>query len=392
LDPQCSACETGHYLSQGALGAADTCPACTSVPFCSSALTCTTASDSVCTECQQPGYYLDAGTCKACAPVVNCAVPSVQSCTSATTSQCETCADGYWLDGSTSTFDMCRQCTSVSHCSSELTCHNASDSQCSTCQDGYYLVDGTDGAPDHCEPCAAVPGCTGSVMCTNAGDSQCECADPVLEHFNCYEAVDLKNPQFVAETGISVVDDFGSSTATATKPAFFCAAAGLNGADAVDPSASLCCYTRNALTLPAAKKVQTSDDFGTLQVQVKKTDLLCQSCAAIDPEPVCTALDVRFQCYESTDLKSPKFTPRTATIEDRFQTSPVSVSKPALFCSATNQGVSVVPSADLCCYQAPAPAFVTPLTVPIVDAFGSLELQIKKSTMICEPCSSTLLP
>src|SRR6185369_12122395 len=97
-----------------------------------------------------------------------------------------------------------------------------------------------------------------SVSCTNDHDSHClECEEPVVEHFNCYELG--PGPAFASQTGISVVDQFGSSTATATKPKFFCAAASHNGSTVVDDDASLCCYDRTPLNLSRPAHVQTTD-------------------------------------------------------------------------------------------------------------------------------------
>ena len=50
------------------------------------------------------------------------------------------------------------------------------------------------------------------------------------------------------------------------------------------------------------------------------------------------------------------------------------------------------PAADLCCYQANGPALPPGIKVPIEDEFGSLQLQIKKATMVCEPCTAIPLP
>lgn len=173
---QCAFCLPGHYRDDS--GEADTCPACTHVPHCTGFEDCTTADDTTCNFCEQgyypvnnvcepctidhcvglvfcenspsnaqcasceTGYYLVDGdsdttpdTCAPCQPVANCAIPS---CTDDTGSQCDTCADGFYLNGGA-----CSACTPVTDCTSPITCHGTADSQCTTCAPGHDLVEGT---------------------------------------------------------------------------------------------------------------------------------------------------------------------------------------------------------------------------------------------------------
>jgi hypothetical protein len=197
----------------------------------------------------------------------------------------------------------------------------------------------------------------------------------------------------VTQTGISVVDQFGSSTTSATRPKFFCDAASVNGSIIDDPSAGLCCYERPALNFAPPRHVQTTDGFGVLQLDAKKGTLLCQSCSSTPHPSACAALD-HFQCYETDLRKGSKFIAQKESIHDRFESVVINASRPGLFCSASSQDGSVVhdPSTDLCCYDAVAGALPVPILLPIEDEFGSLTLQLKKSTMLCGPCGSVNLP
>ena len=123
---------------------------CTPVDNCAVPVTCTTSFDSQCTACDS-GYYLSDGvadTCPACPAVAHCV--SAVTCTSATNSQCTACAAGYYLT-SVAGQSQCVPCTAVDECTSALTCTSATTSQCTSCAAGYTLLEGT---ADTCVPAA----------------------------------------------------------------------------------------------------------------------------------------------------------------------------------------------------------------------------------------------
>ena len=116
---------------------------CTPISNCISPVTCTTPTDSQCTQCNS-GYFLQDGTqdtCNACTPVANCVSPV--TCTTATDSQCGACASGYYEVNSGGQ-SQCLQCPSVANCTGgQTTCTTPSDSQCTQCNSGYFLQNGT---------------------------------------------------------------------------------------------------------------------------------------------------------------------------------------------------------------------------------------------------------
>lgn len=151
---------------------------------------------------------------------------------------------------------------------------------------------------DTCQPCTAIPGCVSAVTCTNASNSICTASEvptttttvpttttttttlaPVPDDYTCYKVKDLKNPRFAPQLGVSMADQFASVTTTVTKPALLCAPASVNGSAVSNPAAHLCCYKTKAPKLPAAVQAQVTDAFGSLQVQVSKSGLVCQPCA-----------------------------------------------------------------------------------------------------------------
>jgi hypothetical protein len=171
-EPQCSACDTGFWLSEDA--PADSCVACTEVDSCVVQETCTSALDSRCAACDF-GYYLDdsgpASVCAACPTIPSCTGPG--GCMSAATPQCTQCASGHYLvDGPA---DNCPACTDVDHCSVAETCTTASNSFCGQCESGYWR---SATLPTVCTACTAVPHCLSALTCTTAGNSVCSQCEP----------------------------------------------------------------------------------------------------------------------------------------------------------------------------------------------------------------------
>jgi hypothetical protein len=245
----------------------------------------------VCTQCQNPGYYLDAGICKGCTAISHC-LTSPLSCTTATDSQCDTCNAGFYLD-ETHPDDRCPTCTPVDGCVGAVSCLSAVTSQCPTCAFGRYRVAG---AVDTCPPCEAVPGCTSPVSCTNATDSQCNDCGPTtttivggstttttlpasLAHFNCYKSRDLRHPHFVEQRDLDIVDQFGATQVDVRKPYLLCAPASQDGSAVPDPSTHLCCYKTRAGRLDQAIRAQTDDVFGSQKVEVRRSTLVCTPCS-----------------------------------------------------------------------------------------------------------------
>ena len=143
-----SACQAGYYVS------GNSCVACTAVAGCTSAVTCTSGSDSQCTSCAGGSYLVDS-TADSCAT-------------------CTACAAGtYQVTDCTATTDrVCAACTAVTSCTSAVTCTSGGDSQCTSCASGTYLVDGT---ADTCASCAAAcsPGTYESTACTGTSNRAC---------------------------------------------------------------------------------------------------------------------------------------------------------------------------------------------------------------------------
>lgn len=98
------------------------------------------------------------------------------------------------------------------------------------------------------------------------------------DHYHCYKAKDLRNPKFVSVPGVTLDDQFGSHFVEVKKPFLVCPPASKNGSGIDDPVNHLCCYKIKGPKLDPAISVETTDQFGSLQQQLKKSSILCQPC------------------------------------------------------------------------------------------------------------------
>lgn len=102
-----------------------------------------------------------------------------------------------------------------------------------------------------------------------------------IDHFQCYGAKDLKNPKFPGAFLLSLQDQFGSSFSNAPKLETVCTPVNKNGEGISDPSQHLCCYKlKGGAKLNPAQRVETSDQFGTVQSKLKEAKTLCMPCTA----------------------------------------------------------------------------------------------------------------
>jgi len=217
-DSQCTECAEESYLVQ--VAPADACPRCNPVPFCTSAIKCTNGNDSTCSACApgyslddryqcracQPGTYASADGCTACPSPLGCV--GAVACTNATDSTCTACDPGYYLDTSVAPA-VCKPCTAVSGCVSPVTCTTASNSQCTQCEEGTWKS-GT--LPSLCTPCSPVPFCTTAISCTAPGASECTACLPGyrLDAGGCVNIDECADGTDSCSPFASCTDTFGS--------------------------------------------------------------------------------------------------------------------------------------------------------------------------------------
>jgi hypothetical protein len=104
------------------------------------------------------------------------------------------------------------------------------------------------------------------------------CVEAGLDHLQCWQVKDFKNPKFEKRDS-QLEDQFASHLVEVKKPFLICTPADKNGEGINDPSAHLCCYKIKGAKLEPPENVEIEDQFGTLQLEVKKAKYLCQPCS-----------------------------------------------------------------------------------------------------------------
>jgi len=99
-------------------------------------------------------------------------------------------------------------------------------------------------------------------------------AQAVLDHYKCYAAKDLKQPQF-ARTTLPTADQFVATNTEFKSPAFVCNPVSKNGSPIINPNDHLVCYKIKDEQKFDGPNVTVTDQFGTLKLDVKKAKLLC---------------------------------------------------------------------------------------------------------------------
>jgi hypothetical protein len=130
----------------------------------------------------------------------------------------------------------------------------------------------------------AVPIGQGSISLGNAGASQSylELAAPP-NHYACRQVKDQTDPKFAKILDLPLEDDLGAELVDVKKPVQICLPAVQDDSPIGDASAVLCCYQIKATKLKPAAAIQTTDEFGTHQLDVSTAKTICQPCAAAAP-------------------------------------------------------------------------------------------------------------
>lgn len=115
----------------------------------------------------------------------------------------------------------------------------------------------------------------------NTGGDGCDavCQSEPTNHYLCRQVKDLKVPaKFVAQPGISVVDQTGIDTCEAKKPFLLCDPVDKNGGGVPVPSLHYCCYKLKCGLKPAVN-YDITDQFWNGRISTKKPKFLCNPCA-----------------------------------------------------------------------------------------------------------------
>jgi len=231
---------------------------------------------------------------------------------------------------------------------------------------------------------------------------------PTLDHFTCYKAGatsgSVKFPGIPNPPGVSLVDQFGSSTVEVKKPKFVCAPTNKLGEDPTAPThpehlTGFQIKNSIAPIFPTNIKVVDQFNVGGLYVNAKKqSHLLVPSVKSLSgPTPVPTPgafVTDHFECYKvAVTFGTPKFLPVPgASVQDQFGSMTVDVKKPKYLCTPVNKN-GEDPTAPnhvphLMCYQVkqvdPVP-FMKIVGVFVNNQFGPETLDVKKPSDLCVP-------
>lgn len=197
--------------------------------------------------------------------------------TNTSTYDYEQCSPGTFLDG-----------FSCVECPLGFFSAGFDEEACTPCSPGFISTV----SRQECQQCPAgtFAGSQGSSVCEScpvgstspSGAATCSGSDAL----QCWKAKDLKSPRFTRLSDVSVVDELSSGAVDLKKPALVCLPAAVAGAALLgDGTDYQCCYKASGDKLNPAVQVATDDAIaGTLSIELKKRDLVCEPCS-VSVEP-----------------------------------------------------------------------------------------------------------
>lgn len=219
-------------------------------------------------------------------------------------------------------------------------------------------------------------------------------------HFQCFETM----PRSFAAQSVSLVDQFGSMSATVEDPQRICNPANKNGEDPTAPMNPnhLTAYrlSPNGAQFPMVRNVEVVNQFGSTFVDViRPARLLVPAAKSLTGPPAKLpnpGVD-HFTCYYTRHTSGTPALPklRGITVQDEFGTKTIELTAPLTLCAPTNKN-GENPGAEshpghLLCYRVRARDNFSKLG-PIFsnDQFGPLTLQVIHRDELCVPSTKVL--
>jgi len=207
---------------------------------------------------------------------------------------------------------------------------------------------------EQCDPPGSItcpPGSPAGAFQACTANCQCPPVTVPPDHFQCYEI----KPSFFASTSVTVQDQFGTLTEQLRFPHRLCNPTSKNGEGITDPTDHLLGYNIRGASFSKRTNQTVVDQFGTLLLDVTRPDFLLvpSSKDGVAQQP---PLD-HFQCYKVKRSRGgPKFTKRTVTISNQFESTTLTLIKPSRLCapaSKNNEDPTAPSHPDhLTCYKA----------------------------------------
>lgn len=287
----------------------------------------------------------------------------------------------------------------VSSSHADITC----GAQPLTCCPNGVVDPGEDCDPPGSNTCpgSVPPQCNADCTCpaaltttTTSTSTTSTLACPGLDHFKCYRSSGFARP---APRPVSLVDQFGATSATVTKPIRLCNPADKNGEGIDDATAHLMCYALKETGF-VPRDVVVTNQFGQQTLNVVKPQQLCLPAIK---NGVPSALDIdHFKCYRARGKRgTPTFAPRTVTVADQFEIRTVSVVKPLFVCNPVDKNGEGIgsPACHLTCYRiVDRGTEFEPRPVNVEDQFTSQDLtslrgECRRSALLCLPSDKSEL-
>jgi hypothetical protein len=178
----------------------------------------------------------------------------------------------------------------------------------------------------------------------------------------------------------------------------FCNAVDKNGEGIINPAAHLTCYKVTRPVSVVKPRVISSDQFGELELSVKRrrTQLCVPSQEMGEPSEMALSLAPsldHFELYRArTASGTPRFERRDVELEDQFVDETVELKKPVQLGVPTDKNDEGItnPSAHLTCYSLRAPRFEK-RDVEVENQFGQFRLTVRKPNMLCVPSAKQVV-
>ncbi len=215
---------------------------------------------------------------------------------------------------------------------------------------------------------------------------------PIAGGFHSFQCYAVEQGPFTTIPGVTLGDRFGSGTANLQRTQRLCAPADVNHTDAsapTDPRHLLGYHVdRRTPRFHPAPHVVVSNDFGTIDVDVKRPVLLLNptlTSESGDPGAPGADLD-HFQCYH---VEGAKQRLSGVLVHDQFGELTVDVKRPLRLCAPVDLGQGVIDgSRALMCYRVRAkrpPQFPGRDPLFVHDRFGPRQITMKRPTELCVP-------
>jgi hypothetical protein len=221
---------------------------------------------------------------------------------------------------------------------------------------------------------------------------------PVCQHLKCYDTRETSFPRFQPRT-VTLADQFESVTASVTKPERLCNPADKAGEGMDDPTAHAMCY-RISESGFTRREVLVDNQFGQQTLVVVRPQNICLP-AEKDMIPLASDPN-HFKCYKVREKPGSRFTERTVSVADQFETKSTRVIRPLLLCNPVDKNGEGIPSPSchLVCYRIKDAVGQTPLPpqdVLVTDQFTSGDVHAftgdcRKVAYLCVPSTKTELP